>query len=107
MGSLHSTEMSSCLRISLSPATKLGQGYIFTGMCDSVHRGCLVPGGVCSRGECLVPGGCLAPEGVPGPGTGGDPPETATAAGGTHPTGMHSCYKCISPLCYHLCSILL
>ena len=31
--------------------------------------------------------------GVPGPGglPGGDPPETATAAGDTHPTGMHSC----------------
>ena len=31
----------------LPPATKLGQGYIFTGVCDSVHagassRGCLV-----------------------------------------------------------------
>ena len=23
----------------LPPATKLGQGYVFTGMCDSVHRG--------------------------------------------------------------------
>ena len=23
----------------LLPATKLGQGYIFTGLCDSVHRG--------------------------------------------------------------------
>ena len=36
--------------------------------------GGLLQGGVCSRGE-----------------PGGDPPETATAAGGTHPTGMHSC----------------
>ena len=26
----------------LPPATKLGQGYVFTGVCDSVHRG-----GVC------------------------------------------------------------
>ena len=56
--------------------------------------GCLflggpAPGGVCSRGSawsrrgCLVPGGggeCLV----------GRPPQTATAAGGTHPTGMHS-----------------
>ena len=24
-------------------------------------------------------------------GPGGDPPGTATAAGGTHPTGVHSC----------------
>ena len=31
---------------------------------------------------------------MPGPGEGGAwwrPPGTATAAGGTHPTGMHSC----------------
>ena len=30
---------------------------------------------------------------VPGPrgGAGGDPPGMATAAGSTHPTGMHSC----------------
>ena len=67
---------------SLPPATKLGQGYIFTGVCDSVHRG----------GGCLVrgvsgPGGGVWSGGVPG----GDPPGTATAAGGTHPTGMHSC----------------
>ena len=33
---------------------------------------------------------------MPGPGggvPGGDPPGTATATGGTHPTGMHSCYN--------------
>ena len=32
---------------------------------------------------------------MPGPGgvPGGDPPRTTTAAGGTHPTGMHSCFK--------------
>ena len=41
----------------------------------------LMGGGVCS-------GGVPAPGGVPG----GDPPGTATAAGGTHPTGMHSCF---------------
>ena len=46
----------------------LGQGNIFT----SVYQE------FCSRGG-----------GVPG----GDPPGTATAAGGTHPTGMHSCLK--------------
>ena len=27
------------LKSSLPPATKLGQGNIFTGVCDSVHRG--------------------------------------------------------------------
>ena len=30
----------------LPPATKLGQGYVFTRVCDSVHGG----GGACSRG---------------------------------------------------------
>ena len=55
--------------------------------------GCLVPGrvsglgGVCSGGG-LLRGGLLR-GGVPG----GDPSGTATAAGGTHPTGMHSCFK--------------
>ena len=42
---------------------------------------------------CLVPGGLPGPEGVPPPGelvSGGDP-QMATADGGTHPTGMHSC----------------
>ena len=38
-------------------------------------------GGVCSRG---VPGAWRPPRP-------GDPPGTATATGGTHPTGMHSC----------------
>ena len=31
---------------SLSPATKLGQGYIFTGVCHSVNGGVSAPGGV-------------------------------------------------------------
>ena len=59
-------------------------------------RGCLVPEG------CLLPveGGCLFPGGLALGVPGGDPPEagtpqTATAAGSTHPTGMHSClYMC-------------
>ena len=63
--------------------------------------GGLVQGGVCSPGGGgllpwggLVPGGSalrrglLSEGGVPG----GDSPGTATAAGGTHPTGMRSCY---------------
>ena len=80
----------------LPPATKLGQGYIFTGVCDSVHRGGVCsqgglllgvpgPGGVCSRGYLLLGGSA--------PGGWRSPPGTATAAGGTHPTGMHSCFE--------------
>ena len=71
---------------------------------------CLVRG-VSGPGGCLVPGvsgprGCLVPvgvwsQGVPGLGglvsqhvlrqTPSPLGETATAADGTHPTGMHSC----------------
>ena len=47
---------------------------------------CSWGGGFCSWVGCLVPGGS-ALERVPGE----DPPGTATAVGGTHPTGMHSC----------------
>ena len=46
----------------------------------------LFRGGAWSRGGVPGPGVC-----VPGPGVCGDPPGMATAAGGTHPTGMHSC----------------
>ena len=38
-------------------------------------------GGVWSGG-CLLQGGCLM-----------ETPQTATAAGGTHPTAMHSCHE--------------
>ena len=59
----------------------------------------LFTGGMPSPGGCLVLGGCLVPGGVAGPGRvagpggvpDGDPPRMATAAGGTHSTGMH-CY---------------
>ena len=48
--------------------------------------GCLVPGG-------SAPGGVWS-GGVPGPGgcAWWRPPLTASAAGGTHPIGMHSCF---------------
>ena len=73
------------------PQTKLREGNVFTGVCDSVHGGCLlpgglVPGGLLLGGLCLLPGGVWSRR-VPG----GDPP-TATVAGGTHPTGMHFLY---------------
>ena len=54
---------------------------------------CLVPGGMPGLGPCLVPGKCLVPGGlVSQHALWQTPPgETATAADGTHPTGMHSC----------------
>ena len=85
--------------------TARNEGNIFTGVCDSVHKGggsglggvpgvggIWSPGGIWSRGvpglECLVSGGGGDWSGVPG---GDSPSEMATASGGTHPTGMHSC----------------
>ena len=45
------------------------------------------PRGVPASGECLLQGGLL-----PGVAAGVETPSvTATAAGGTHPTAMHSC----------------
>ena len=52
------------------PQTKLREGNVFTGVCDSVHRGVPAPGGVCPGGV-PGPGGRLVPGGVPG----GDPPD--------------------------------
>ena len=101
----------------LLPSTmKLGQGYIFTGICYSVHRGVVsqhtlqqVSRGVgvlsqhalqvvskhalqqVSRGGACSWGVCslgICSQGVPC----GDPPGTATAA------GMHSCLYCISKI---------
>ena len=75
------------------PQTKLREGNVFTGVCDSVHRGSVwSQGGAWSGGGVPAPEGGVwsggsGPERVPG----GDPPRTATAAGGTHPTGMRSC----------------
>ena len=57
-----------------------------TGPGGALSGGCLVPGGS-APGGCLVWGGawsggmCLV-----------ETPLTASAAGGTHPTGMHSCF---------------
>ena len=56
---------------------------------DAWSWGASGPGGAWSQGVCSW--GVSGPGGVPGPG--GCLVETplATAAGGTHPTGMHSC----------------
>ena len=74
----------------------LGQGNAFTPVCHSVpwggcipgcngHRWCLL-GGICP-GDVWPGGWCLLPRGVSTPHS----PEMATEAGGTQPTGMHSC----------------
>ena len=78
----------------------LGQGNIFIGVCQEF---CSQWGGS-SWGSASSQGGCFLPEGLPPPGGGASSggcflrggawwrlPGTATAAGGMHPTGMHSC----------------
>ena len=65
---------------------------------------CLHLSVILSTGGCLVSGGCLVGGMrclVPGGANGGDP-RTATAAGGTHPTGMHSCL-----LSFHRTTVLI
>ena len=79
--------------ILLPPAHEVCEGYVFTRVCLSTGgsawgSACSRGRGTCSWGECLLQGrGC------------GDPPRSATAAGGTHPTGMHSCYFCHKNTC--------
>ena len=106
----------------LPPAKKFGQGYVFTCVCYSVHRGWGVGGsqhalqvvsqhalqqvsrGVVSQHalQVVCQHALQVSRGVSRPTPGGypsmlwdRPPWTATAAGGTHPTGMHSCLEYI------------
>ena len=99
------------------------EGYVFTHVCHSVHEGgawsqgvpgpggCLVPGGVCSGGGllggCLLRGGACSRGSALGEGECGDPPETATVADGTHPTGMHSYYFIVSSVFAKLAILIL
>ena len=93
----------------LPPANEVCEGYVFTRVCHSVHGGGRVVSqhalqvsrptpkgkvegsgwGGGSPGPHLGGGGACC-RGVPTLG-GGGLPAMATAAGGTHPTGMHSC----------------
>ena len=119
--------------IFLPPATKLGQGYVFTGVCDSVHRGgecltrypagtrCTPPGsgtsprdqvhplgpGTPSRTRCTPQTRYTPREQVPPPPGPGTPPgqgRYGLPAGGTHPTGMQSCFS-FDAFCCATCPI--
>ena len=90
-GGSHPTGMLSCYHPQQSC-----EGYVFIGVCLSTggvcSGGCLLLGGVCSGGM-SAPGGCLLPGGLlPGGVCSAPPGEKVTAADGTHPTGMHSCW---------------
>ena len=59
------------------------EGYVFTPVCHSVHGG-----------GASVPQDYPPPEQAPPPRA-----ETATAADGKHPTGMHSCFNMLMDEC--------
>ena len=92
----------------LPAATKLGQGNVFTSVCDSVHGG----GSASVHAGMPAPPGLETPPGPEAPLGPGRPPQTRQTpplgpdtppgkqtpaygqwAAGTHPTGMHSCFK--------------
>ena len=97
----------------LPSATKLRRLCCYR--CLSVHRG----EGVSGRGG-LLPGGCLVQGGMSSWGGGAwsgglvsqhalrQTPlgEMATAADGTHPTGMHSCFKWKKAIHSHVCVVI-
>ena len=80
------------------PQTKLREGNVFTPVCHSVQGGvypsmqwakwgCVT--GVCNQGG-VGPGGCTTPT------------PTGQQAGGTHPTGMLSCFIIYTEVKAHL-----
>ena len=78
----------------LPPATKLGQGYVFTGMCDSVHKGgsASVHAGMHPPGADTLPGPCpLGADTPPGTDTppGADTPREQTPPRGDTPHSRH------------------
>ena len=92
---LSARDVSSLTRVRLlPPANEVWGNVICLQVCVCPQGGCLVPGGAWSwrvhgpRG-CMVLGGCM----VPGGGCLVKTPPTATAAGSTHPSGMHTCYE--------------
>ena len=75
-----------------TPATKLGQGYVFTRVCDSFDGGGLPR----DQRQAPPPDQRQTPPGLRHP-PGADPPNAVHAGrygqqtGGTNPTGMQSC----------------
>ena len=95
-----------CLQVCVCPQGGLLPGCLVPGgawsqggVCGQGVPGMGVPAlgrGVPGPGGCLLLGGYLLQDGVPGPrvAPGGDIPREATAAGGTHPTGIYCLWNC-------------
>ena len=77
----------------LASANEVCEGYVFTPVCHSVHKG-----GRCLS-QCMLgytPRADTPPESRHPP-RADTPQQTVTAADGTHPTGMHSCISMYLP----------
>ena len=75
------------------------EGYVFTPVCHSVHRGVYLS----ACWDTIPPGpGTHSGPVTPSPGPAPPPPQqTATVADGMQPTGMHSCLMTVlSPNCH-------
>ena len=74
------------------PQTELQEGNVFTPVSHSVHRVCVsqhaMDREVCTPTRQTTPWADTPQAETPLP-----PSKTATEAGGTHPTGMHSCFE--------------
>ena len=90
-----------CTFVHYRPQTKLREGNVFTLVFYSVHRGVSAYGSrevpTSGSGECLPLGlgECTPPLDTHTPLWANTPPpvEMSIEAGGTYPTGMHSCLK--------------
>ena len=90
MKNCHSSVPFSSVLSFLPSTTKLQKGNVFTCVCHSVHKagGCLPQ---CMLGYTSPLGRHTLMRRHPSGQTPPPPQQTATAAGGMHPTGMHSC----------------
>ena len=70
--------------------TVRNEGNVFTPVCHSVHGGCLADTPWADTALADTPWA----DNRPPPDRHPTPRQTVTAVDGTHPTGMHSCYRC-------------
>ena len=75
----------------------LGQGNVFTPVCYSVRRGVCVADTLAGRHPWvdIPPSKTDTLRQTPPPRQTPLPPKMVNEAGGTHPTGMHSCYNLV------------
>ena len=85
------------LRFITARKRSFGQGNVFAPVCYSVRRGVCVADTLVGRHPWvdIPPSETDTLRQTPPPRQTPLPPKTVTEAGGTHPTGMHSCYNLV------------